>query len=300
MKFGYYPGCSMNGTAKEFDLSLKEVLSVLNINLEEINDWSCCGASSAHITSHLLAVALPARNLIIAKKQGLENLVAPCAACYNRLVQSRHELKLDEKIRIKTEELLEEKFTDGLEICNLIQLLQKIGINKIKELKKVDFNGLNAACYYGCLLVRPPDITGFDDPENPVSMDEIVSAVGVKAVEWNFKTECCGAAHSIPHTEIVEKLSKKILDNAIQHGADIIVTACPMCHANLDMRQRNIIRHNPGQKSIPVLYLTQLIGISFGIDFKKLGIDRHTIDPVPLFRKKILTDESSVQKEIIA
>ena len=300
MKFGYYPGCSLNGTAKEFDLSLKEVLSVLNINLEEINDWSCCGASSAHITSHLLAVALPARNLIIAKKQGLENLVAPCAACYNRLVHSRHELKLDEKIRIKTEELLEEKFTDGLEICNLIQLLQKIGINKIKELKKVDFNGLKAACYYGCLLVRPPDIMGFDDPEHPVSMDEIVSAIGVKAVEWSFKTECCGAAHSIPHTEIVEKLSKKILDNAIQHGADIIVTACPMCHSNLDMRQRNIIRHNPGQKSIPVLYLTQLIGISFGIDFKKLGIDRHTIDPVPLFRQKILTDESLVQKETVA
>ncbi|HVO74822.1 MAG TPA: CoB--CoM heterodisulfide reductase iron-sulfur subunit B family protein [Ignavibacteriaceae bacterium] len=286
MKFGYYPGCSLSGTAKEFDLSLKETLSVLNTNLEEISDWSCCGASSAHISSHLLAVALPARNLIIARKQGLNDLVAPCAACYNRLVTTQHELKLDEKIRVKSEEILEEKYKDGLEICNLIQLFQKIGIERIKELKKINLNDLKAACYYGCLLLRPADITHFDDKEDPSSMEEIVKAAGAKTVDWNFKTECCGASHSIPHVEIVEKLGKAILDNAIKNGADIIVTACPMCHANLDMRQKNIIKHNPEQKSIPVLYLTQLLGIAFGIEYKKLGLNRHTIDPVPLLKEK--------------
>jgi len=287
MKFGYYPGCSLSGTAKEFDLSLKEVIGVLNSNLEEINDWSCCGASSAHILSHLLAVALPARNILLAKKQGLNNVVAPCAACYNRLLTSQHELKLDEKIRIKTEELLEEKYTDGIEICNLIQLFEKIGTDNIKALVKTDLSGLKAACYYGCLLLRPPEITKFDDNEDPSSMERIVNAAGAKAVDWSFKTECCGASHSFPHVEIVEKLSKSILDNAIHHNADVIITACPMCHANLDMRQKNIIKHNAGQKSIPVLYLTQLLGIAFGIDFNKLGLNRHTIDPAPLIKEKI-------------
>lgn len=287
MKFGYYPGCSLSGTAKEFDLSLKEVLSVLDTSLEDINDWSCCGASSAHVSSHLLAVALPARNILLARKQNLNNLVAPCAACYNRLVTSQHELRLDEKLRLRIEELLEEKYADGIEICNLIQLFQKIGKNKIKEFLQNDLSGLKAACYYGCLLVRPADITKFDDKEDPSSMEEIVNAAGAKSVDWSFKTECCGASHSIPHIEIVEKLGKDILDNAIHHKADVIVVACPMCHANLDMRQKNIMRHNPGRKSIPVLYLSQLIGIAFGIDFNKLGFNRHTIDPVPLIRGKI-------------
>jgi heterodisulfide reductase subunit B len=303
MKFGYYPGCSLSGTAKEFDLSLKEVLKVLNINLEEINDWSCCGASSAHISSNLLAVALPARNILLAKKQGLNKVVAPCAACYNRLLTSQHELKLDEKIRIKTEELLEEKYSDGIEICNLIQLFEKIGTDNIKALIKNDLSGLKAACYYGCLLLRPADITGFDDNEDPSTMEKIINAAGAKTAEWNFKTECCGASHSFPHVEIVEKLSKNILDNAILHNADVIVTACPMCHANLDMRQKNIMKHNPGQKKIPVLYLTQLLGIAFAIDFNKLGLNRHTIDPAPILREKIKRiepkTEPSVKKEAV-
>jgi heterodisulfide reductase subunit B len=118
-------------------------------------------------------------------------------------------------------------------------------------------------------------------------METIVNAAGAKTVAWNYKTECCGASHSFPHVEIVEKLSKNIIDNAIAHNADIIVTACPMCHANLDMRQKNIKRHNPDQKLIPVLYLTQLLGVAFGIDFKKLGMNRHTIDPAPLLKEKI-------------
>jgi heterodisulfide reductase subunit B len=290
MKFGYYPGCSLNGTAKEFDLSLKEVLTTLNVQLEEINDWSCCGASSAHIMSHLLSVALPARNLLNANKQGLEDVVAPCAACYNRLVTSKHEMKLDEHIRIKTEELLEEKFVGSPEVCNLIQLFQRIGIEKIKEQRKFELSGLTVASYYGCLLVRPNDLLGFDNQEEPKSMEEIVSATGAKNTEWNFKTECCGAAHSIAHTEIVEKLSKKILDDAMAHNADIIVTACPMCHSNLDMRQKNIIKHNKDQKKIPILYLSQLIGLSLGIDTKKLGLNLHFIDPLPLLQSKMMKE----------
>jgi heterodisulfide reductase subunit B len=287
MNYGYYPGCSLEGTAKEFDKSLKEVLSKLNCGLTEIEDWSCCGASSAHMISHLLSTALPARNLLLAKRQGLKDVIAPCAACFNRLLSCQKEMKLDEKIRLQVEELIEEKFSNGIEVFNLIQLFQKIGPDKIREAKRVDLSGLNAACYYGCLLVRPADIIGFDDQENPESMEEIVEAAGMKTVNWNYKTECCGASHSIVHTDIVEKLSWKILNDAAKNGADLIIAACPMCHSNLDMRQRNIIKHYPDHKIIPVLYLSQLVGISLGIDYTKLGLNLHYISPIPLLEKVI-------------
>jgi heterodisulfide reductase subunit B len=285
MKLGYYPGCSLNGTAKEFNSSLMEVFSALDIDLEELNDWSCCGATSAHVTSHILSVALPARNLMIAKKQGFEELLAPCAACYSRLVSSQRELKLDEKMRMKVEDLLEEKVTNGLHILNLIQMFEKIGLDKLKENKKVDISKIKAACYYGCLLVRPVDIALPDDMESPDSMEAIIKAIGGKTVDWNFKTECCGAAHSIAHTDIVEKLCKGIIDNAEKHGADVIIVACPMCHSNLDMRQLNIMKHFEGHKPIPILYLSQLIGLVLGIDEKKLGLGVHYINTRPLLDK---------------
>ena len=287
MEYGYYPGCSLEGTAKEFDKSLKEVLTKLNCGLKEIEDWSCCGASSAHITSHLLSVALPVRNLLLAEKQGLNDVVAPCAACFSRLLSSQKEMKLDEKTRMKVEDLMEEKFSNGIQIFNLIQLFQKIGLDKIKEAKKIDLGDLKAACYYGCLLVRPAEIVNFDDEEDPKTMEEVVKAAGVQTVDWNYKTECCGASHSIAHTDIVEKLSKKILDDAVSHGADVIIAACPMCHSNLDMRQKNIIKHNPDHKVIPVLYLSQLVGIALGISYKNLGLNLHYINPIPAVENRI-------------
>lgn len=292
MNYGYYPGCSLEGTAKEFDRSLKEVLSKLDCSLTEIEDWSCCGASSAHILNHYLSVALPVRNLILADKQGLKDVVAPCAACFSRLLSAQKEMKLDEKTRLNVEELIEDKLSNGIGVFNLIQLFQKIGLDKIKEARRIDLSSLKAACYYGCLLVRPADIIGFDDQESPVSMEEVAEAAGVKTVNWNYKTECCGASHSIAHTDIVEKLSRKILIDAVKNGADVIIAACPMCHSNLDMRQKNIIKHYPDHKIIPVLYLSQLIGIALGIDYNRLGLNLHYIDPIPILEKGIKMEAS--------
>jgi heterodisulfide reductase subunit B2 len=287
MNYGYYPGCSLSGTAKEFDSSVRVVLSKFNIQFDEINDWSCCGATSAHATSHLLSIALPAHNLILAKQQGFEKVFAPCAACFNRLISSKYEIDTNKSMRTKVEDLLEEKYSVSPEILNIVQLFHNIGLKEITAQKQVDLSGLKAACYYGCLLVRPNDITGYDDAEEPKLMEEIVSAAGAKTVKWNFKTECCGASHSIAHTNIVENLSKKIIDDAEKNGADVIIVACPMCHSNLDMRQLNIIKHNPGQKPIPILYLTQLIGLALGIEKEKLGLNLHFIDPMPLLKSKL-------------
>lgn len=284
--FGYYPGCSLEGSAREFDMSLRAVLEKLDMKIEEVKDWSCCGASSAHVSDHLLAAALPGRNLMLAKEQGLANVVAPCAACYNRLAGAKHELQHNAKVKADVEELMGKRFTNGIEILNIIQLFEAIGAEKIKAAIQEQLGHLKAACYYGCLLVRPHGITNFDDMERPVSMEKIVEAAGAKTVSWNFKTECCGAAHSIAHTDVVEVLSKRIIDDAIKNGANVIVVACPMCHSNLDMRQLNIKKHFENHQDIPVVYLTELVGMALGIKPEALGLNLHFIDTKSLLVKE--------------
>lgn len=281
MKIGYYPGCSLNGTGKEYRISLRKGLSQLDVQLEELNDWSCCGATSAHATSHVLATALSARNLLIAQKQNLKEVFAPCAACYNRLIVAMHEIKTNPIIEKEISELLGEKISEKISVLNVIEFFEKIGIEKISENKKIDLSGLKVACYYGCLLVRPFNITHFDDAEEPQSMEKIVKATGAGTVDWNFKTECCGGAHSIAHKEIVVDLSKKIIDDAKRHGADLIVVACPMCHSNLDMRQKAM----KDTEAMPVLYLSEFLGLSFGIKPKELGIDLHFVSADSLLEK---------------
>ncbi|HAY32848.1 MAG TPA: CoB--CoM heterodisulfide reductase iron-sulfur subunit B family protein [Ignavibacteria bacterium] len=275
MRYGYFPGCSLTSSAKEYDISLRKVTDKLGITFEEINDWSCCGATSAHVTNHKLSAALAMRNIMLAGQQGLDNIIAPCAACYNRLIISQNEVKNHSGIRKETEDLLSVKFEKDLKIINILELFLKSGLNKITEKRKRELSGVKAACYYGCLLVRPAAITKFDDAEQPESMEKIVEATGAYAVDWNYKTECCGAAHSISRRDIVIDLSKKIIDDAIAHGANVLVVACPMCHTNLDMRQRAMKRKYPEHKNFPVLYLTELIGLSLGMDEKDLGIDLH-------------------------
>jgi heterodisulfide reductase subunit B2 len=287
MKIGYYPGCSLTGTGREYDLSLRAVLHALDVELQEIRDWSCCGATSAHVTNHLLAVALPARNLLLARKQELGEIMAPCAACYNRLLSAKHAIASSDDTKRKVEYVLEEEYRNGVEVLNIVQLFERIGNDAIKARVKTNLSGVKAACYYGCLLVRPHTLTGFDDAEHPTSMERVIEATGAKAVDWNFKTECCGAAHSIARMDIVLDLSKKILDDARLHGADVVVVACPMCHSNLDMRQRNMRRKDASHKDVPILYLSEFLGIALGCDPGALGLDLHFIDPRPFFANAV-------------
>jgi len=285
LKVGYYPGCSLTGTGKEYDMSLRKVASLLDVELEELKDWSCCGATSAHATNHLLSVALPARNLIIAKHQKLKELAAPCAACYNRMMVAAHELKTKPEIERQVSDLMGESIPYDLSVINIIELFQKVGKEKIAANVKADLKGIKAACYYGCLLVRPFKITGFDDAEQPESMEELIKAAGAQPVDWNYKLECCGGAHSIAHMEIVVDLSKKIIDDAKLHGADVIIVACPMCHSNLDMRQKAIKKEYPAHGDIPILYLSEFIGLALGLKPKELGLNLHFVDTKSLLEK---------------
>ncbi|MDD5361830.1 MAG: CoB--CoM heterodisulfide reductase iron-sulfur subunit B family protein [Ignavibacteria bacterium] len=278
MKVGYFPGCSQTGTAKEYDISLRKVVEKLGTSFDEIKDWTCCGATSAHVTNHMLASALAMRNIMLAEQQGLDDIVAPCAACYNRLVVSQHETMTQPALKTEVEAVLDTKLNKEIKVMNLIELFQKIGKEKISENKTFDIKNIKAACYYGCLLVRPSSITHFDDAEQPSSMEELVELAGAKTVDWNYKVECCGAAHTLARRDIVLDLSKKIIDDARDHGANVLVVACPMCHSNLDMRQRAMKRAYPGHKEFPVLFLTELLGLALGMKEKELGIDKHTIE----------------------
>ncbi len=278
MKLGYFPGCSQTGTAKEYDISLRKVVEKLGASFDEIQDWTCCGATSAHVTNHLLANSLSMRNIALAEQQGLDDIVAPCAACYNRLVTSQHEIQTHPELKQEVELVLDKKLGKEIKVMNLIELFMKIGSDKITGNRKKELKNLKVACYYGCLLVRPAAITHFDDAEQPSSMESLVELTGAKPVDWNYKVECCGAAHTLARRDIVLDLSKKILDDAKEHGANVMVVACPMCHSNLDMRQRAMKREYPEHKDFPVLYLTELLGLALGMDEKELGINKHTVE----------------------
>ncbi len=236
MKVSIYPGCSAHGTAKEYSQSIVAVSHALGIETQEIEDWSCCGATSAHSTNYKLSVALPARNLMIAQKKGLDVMI-PCAACFNRFKSAQHQLEKDKALRAEMESIIGAKFTDGISIRNPIDIIANdIGIDALgkKVVKKLE--GLKPVSYYGCLLLRPPEVCEFDDYENPVLLDKILTACGADVKKWSFKTDCCGGSLSISRTDIVAKMVNKLTSMAKEADANCIVTACPLCMANLDMR----------------------------------------------------------------
>jgi heterodisulfide reductase subunit B len=276
MKFGYYPGCSLHATAREYSESLLTLVGALGIELEEVEDWACCGASSAHSTNHLLGVALPARTLAIAEQQGLPNIVAPCAACYGRLAGAAHELQGDAALAEKVAGILERPLGQAPEIINVLAFLQRL-LPVIRDKVGTTLTGLNVACYYGCLLLRPHKVTRFDDPEQPESMEQICAAVGATPVEWNKRIECCGAGFSLSRTGSVIRLGREILDDARAAGAEAVIVGCPMCHSNLDMRQAAMNRGQEGAEELPVLYITELVGLALGLDPKAMGLHRHYV-----------------------
>jgi heterodisulfide reductase subunit B len=218
MKLGYFPGCSLHATAREYEESLRSITGLLDIQLEEIKDWACCGATSAHATSHSLSIALPARTLMLAQKQKLDRVFAPCAACYNRLAGARHELIHVKESAGRIQELLDYKFDNPVDVVSVAQLLSE-SADEIRKIAKAPLKDVKVACYYGCLLVRPPEICRFDDPETPSSLERIASATGATPVKWDMALECCGGGFSLSRTASVVRLSRAILDSARRAGA---------------------------------------------------------------------------------
>lgn len=285
MKLGYYPGCSLEGTALDYNESLLKVSAALGYELEEIEDWNCCGATAAHSLNKLLSVSLPARVLALAEQQGYDEVVVPCAACYSRLLTAYHEIKTDESLKIKIPEILEMPYKGTAKPIGMLDYMQKYLFKELKE-KVTNKVNLKAACYYGCLLTRPPKLTNFDRYEDPLLMEEALKSVGIESIDWAYKTECCGAGLSVTRTDLVAKLSGKVIKDAKERGADVIIVACPMCQSNLDLRRKEINNYLEEETDIPVLFITQILGLAFGIDEKKLGLHRLF---VPFNKQKSIT-----------
>lgn len=281
MKFGYYPGCALRGASYDYEKSVRACCNTLGLTLEELDDWICCGASAAHSVNGKLAIALPARNLGIAEKMGISQLLAPCPLCSKELLKVNEIIAADENIQREMTGIVELPLTSPPAVINLIQLFQAVGKEAIakKQVKKLE--QFKPACYYGCLLTRPPKTLRFDDCEQPTSMETLLTSLGAAPVDWNYKTECCGAGLTLCDAESVVNLSSKIIVNAIKHNANCIVVACPMCQMNLDMRQADIEKKLQRTLQIPIYYLSDLVGLALGLSAKELCIDRHFV-PCPL------------------
>ncbi len=277
MELGYYPGCALHGTSNDYEDSVRACLETLGVGLKEVSDWICCGATAAHSINHKLSIALPARNLALAERDGFEEILAPCPMCSMELLKAADLMKSDGALRQEMGRIVELPCHGRTTVLNLIQVFQKVGLDKVKAAVKKPLEGLKAACYYGCLLTRPPETLRFDDCERPSSMEAVVAALGGASVDWNYKTECCGAGMTMANEDIVLDLSHKILTNAAAHGANCVVVACPMCHVNLDMKQADIERRTSVRHGMTIYYLSDLVGRALGLSDEALGIDRHFV-----------------------
>ena len=287
MKVSYYPGCSLEETAVPYDRSARRVCDRLGIVLEEIPDWACCGSSPALKMDWLLSTALGAHNLALACRQHLKDLVIPCPFCFRRLISARQETRSDTPTRRQVEEIIEAPLDDHPEVHSLLGFLRyTVGLQAIRAGIQKPLQGLKVLPYYGCYLVKPAGVTRFDDPENPVSMDQILEALGAEVLPWDFKTECCGASLAVSKADTVCELSGRIIREAAYREADALVVACQLCQANLDMRQAQIGRKHKTRYNIPILYFTQLMGLAFGISYDELGLQRHLTSPETMLKSK--------------
>lgn len=275
-KYAYYPGCSLHSTGAEFDASFRAVCGKLGVELREIDGWICCGASPAHSTSKLLSAALPIQNLCIAEKMNMTEVVAPCAACFARLKTALYETREDQALANMVCHIVGAPLPRTMKVAHPLEIFSN-GMSAAGAVAR-KFPDLKVACYYGCLLTRPPKVMQFDECEYPMSMDNALRAVGIATLDWSCKTDCCGGAFSLTETDVVLKLTGDILEEAKAIGANAIAVACPLCHANLDARQAEIDLARQTHYGLPVFYFTQLMGLAFGIPADELGIGKHFVN----------------------
>ncbi len=288
LNYSYYPGCSLHASAKEYDESTRGLFKALKIGLTEVPDWLCCGATPAHNVDELLSLSLCAKNLQLAQEvEG--DLAVACASCFSRLKTTQHRLAENPEKRRQVEYAIETEVPTDKKVKHLLDILARdFGLERLSGAVEKPLTGLKVACYYGCLLTRPPDVPELDCTEAPTIMERVVEAAGAETVSWSHRLECCGANFTLSRPGVVLKLSGDILSSAKAAGADCIMVACPLCHGNLDIRQAEIEAATGERFGLPVFYMTQLLALAIGVAPKKLGFESMIVSPLPLLKEKNL------------
>jgi heterodisulfide reductase subunit B len=292
-RYAFYPGCTLHSTGVEFGVSTGLVSGALGLELEEIGDWNCCGASSAHSMDRELFLALPARNLAKAQEVGLGELAVPCAACYSRLAAADLALREDEGFRGRMERVLGFEYEGRVRPRSLLDIVANdVPAGELRAKVVKPLGGMKVVAYYGCLLVRPPEYTGgWDDAEQPQSMDYVVELMGCEAVRWSWGVDCCGGSLTLNRSDVVVHLVDKLVRAAHEAGAEALVTACPMCMANVDGRQKyrgGSLWPRPAKaeyEPLPIFYFTELMALAYGLGVERVW-GKHLVDPRPLLKRR--------------
>jgi len=283
MKYAFFPGCSLSATGRPYGMALHQVARILDLDLPELEDWNCCGTSVLQTVDEQSFLAFGGRNLALAEKAGSEDIVTPCSGCFYTLSKANHALATVPESKRDVDETLSEaglRYDGGVRVRHLLDVVvDDVGLDDVRARVTRSLSGLKAVCYYGCLLTRPPAISGATDAEYPMAMDRLIRALGAEALDWSYKTECCGAFFTLPNRDLGVSLTGKILRDARAVGADLVVAACALCQGNLDMYQGD------ADQPMPIVYFAQLMGLALGLEPDSLGLNRHFRDPLPALRR---------------
>lgn len=273
-QYAYYPGCSLESLGKNYHLSGLAVSDELGVELKELEDWNCCGATAYFPVDELLAYTLVSRNLAIAEKTGLQDFVAPCSACYKNAYTTNKYLKNDPDLAEHINYALEEDHlhVEGkMKVRHLIEVfIEDVGLEEIEKKVAHPLKGLRVAPYYGCQIVRPRKDK--EDVENPQFFEKLLSAIGAEPIDYASKTRCCGGSLIITNRKAALDMVHKLLQDAVNSNANVIATTCPMCNVNVEVYQSQVNREFGTNFSIPVMYFTQLMGMALGIEPKRIGV----------------------------
>jgi len=282
MKYAYYPGCSLEASAIEYDASARAIFRALGSELVEIPDWNCCGSSPAQATDYLLSLALPARNLALAEAMGLDTVVAPCSACYTTLYRAEEHCRQDPELKAHVTEILAAanlEYEGKVRVRHLLDVVANdFTPEEIQSRVKRSLKGLKVVPYYGCQTVRP--FLAYDAPDQPMTMDRVLAALGAEVMPYHLKTRCCSGINITSSKDVGIKLVSDLLVAA--EGADCIATVCPLCQMNLDSYQRDVSRHLGREIKIPVIYLTQLMGLAFDLPDKDVLLSKNISPQQPV------------------
>lgn len=279
-KYAYYPGCSLEKMAASYHVSAVQTARVLGVELEEIEDWNCCGATAYFHVDEILANTLCARNLAMAEQQGL-NMVAPCSGCFKNMYFTNETLKKDKDLADHINYALEAdnlKFNGSIDVRHLIEVfVEDVGLAEIKKNVKRPLKNLKVAPYYGCQLVRPRKNDEGENIEDPRMFEDFLKTIGATPVVWPMRLRCCGGSLIVTNKHAALSMVRALLQTAEDAGADVIATACPLCQINLEVYQTEVNREFGTDLSLPIMYFTQILGLAFGIPAKKLGIGSEVV-----------------------